>query len=162
MLLGKAWIHWYAYPQLFAFTFHFWERHGPSYMTALGYFHLLYTNAFGKGMNQLTWILSASCLNFWDEAWWFLLLRVFWTIVFIFIVIFAKFWPIYLPAFFTCLLNSVTFTELWTTSFIKSTGVSISDSVSHNGVQVLSIPKLLLACSQDWPCNLQTIVSWEA
>ena len=32
-------------------------------------------------------------------------------------------------------------------------GVACSDSVSHNWVQVLSIPVLLLACSQDWACN---------
>ena len=37
-----------------------------------------------------------------------------------------------------------------------------SDSVRHNRVQVLSIPVLLLACSQDWTCNLQMIVSLEA
>ena len=41
-------------------------------------------------------------------------------------------------------------------------GVACSDSVSHNRVQVLSIPVLLLACSQDWTCNLQMIVSLEA
>ena len=44
-------------------------------------------------------------------------------------------------------------------SFIESTGVACSDSVGHNQVQVLSIPILLLTCSQDWTCNLQTIVS---
>ena len=33
------------------------------------------------------------------------------------------------------------------------------DSVGHNRVQVLSIPVLLLACSEDWTCNLQMIVS---
>ena len=32
-------------------------------------------------------------------------------------------------------------------------GVTRSDSVSHNRVQVLSIPVLLLTCSQDWTCN---------
>ena len=32
-------------------------------------------------------------------------------------------------------------------------GVASSDSVSHNRVQVLSIPVLLLAWSQDWACN---------
>ena len=59
------------------------------------------------------------------------------------------------------------FVELWNlhgTSnyiFIESTGVACSDSVSHNQVQVLSIPLLLLACSQDWTCNLQLIVSLE-
>ena len=57
------------------------------------------------------------------------------------------------------------FVELWNlhgTSFIESTGVACSDSVSHKRVQVLSIPVLLLACSQDWTCNLQMIVSLEA
>ena len=48
------------------------------------------------------------------------------------------------------------------TSFIETTGVACSDSVSHNRVQVLSIPVLLLACSEDWICNLQMIVSLEA
>ena len=52
--------------------------------------------------------------------------------------------------------------ELRTTSFIESTEVACSDSSSHNRVQVLSIPVLFLACSQDWTCNLQMIVSWEA
>ena len=59
------------------------------------------------------------------------------------------------------LSNSETFMELRTTSFIESTGVACSDSVSHNQVQVLSIPVLLLACSQDWTCNLQMIVFLE-
>ena len=49
--------------------------------------------------------------------------------------------------------------ELRTMSFIESTGVVCSDSVSHNQVQVLSIPALLLACSQDWTYNLQMIAS---
>ena len=59
------------------------------------------------------------------------------------------------------LSNSGTFRKLQTTSFIESTGDACSDSVSHNRVQVLSIPVLLLACSQDWTCNLQMIVSLE-
>ena len=54
-----------------------------------------------------------------------------------------------------------TFMEFRTTSFIESTRVVCSDSVSHNRVQVLSIPVLLLACSQDWTCNVQMIVSFE-
>ena len=45
---------------------------------------------------------------------------------------------------------------------MESTGIAYSDSVSHNWVQVLSIPVLLLACRQDWTCNLQMIVSLEA
>ena len=90
------------------------------------------------------------------------IIKSFRTIVFIFIVISATFRPICPPAFFRCLSNSGTFTELRTTSFIESTGVACSDSISHNQVQVLSIPVLLLACSQDWTCNLQIIVSLEA
>ena len=66
------------------------------------------------------------------------------------------------PAFFRCLSNSGTYTELRTTSFIEHTEVTCSDSVSHNRVQVLSIPVLLLGCSQGWTCNLQMIVSLEA
>ena len=57
---------------------------------------------------------------------------------------------------------SGTFTELRTTSFIESTGIACSDSVSHNRVQVLSIPVLLLVCCQDWTCNLLMIVFLEA
>ena len=40
-----------------------------------------------------------------------------------------------------------------TQSFSESAEVACSDSVSHNRVQVLSIPVLLVACSQDWTCN---------
>ena len=81
------------------------------------------------------------------------IIKGFWTIVFIFIVISTTFPPIRPPTFFGCLSNSGTFTELRTTSFIESTGVICSDSVSHNRVQVLSIPVLWLACSQDWTCK---------
>ena len=101
------------------------------------------------------------CLNFLDEDWFFFIIKSFQTIVFIFIVISTMFRPICPPAFFRCLLNSGTFMELRTTSFIESTGVACSDSVSHKWVQVLSIPVLLLACSQDWTCNLQMTVSLE-
>ena len=38
-------------------------------------------------------------------------------------------------------------------------GVACSDSVSHNRVQVFSIPVVLLTWGQDWTCNLQMIVS---
>ena len=89
-------------------------------------------------------------------------IKGFQTIGFIFVVISLMFQPICPPAFFRCLSKSGTFTELRTTSFIESTGVACSDSVSHNRVQVLSIPVLLLACSEDWTCNLQMIVSLEA
>ena len=83
------------------------------------------------------------------------IIKGFRTIVFIFIVIFTM-----IPAFFWCLSNSGTYTEPRTSAFIESTGVACSDSVSHNRVQVLSIPVLLLACSQDWTFNLRMIVGY--
>ena len=84
------------------------------------------------------------------------IIKGFRAIVFIFIVISTTFRSICPPAF-RCLSNSGTFTELRTTSFIESTRVACSDSVSYNQVQVLSFPVLLLACSDDWTCNLQMI-----
>ena len=96
------------------------------------------------------------------HTFWIFIIKGFQTIVFIFIVISTTFRQICPPAFFRCLSNSGTFTELRTTSFIETTGVACSYSVSHNRVQVLSIPALLLACSVDWTCNLQMIVSLEA
>ena len=90
------------------------------------------------------------------------IIKGFRTIAFIVIIISITFRPIRPSAFFRCLSNLGTFTELRTTSFIDTTGVACSDSISHNRVQVLSIPVLLLACSQDWTCNLQMIVSLEA
>ena len=89
---------------------------------------------------------------------WFYVIKGFWTIVFIFIVIFTTFHPIYPLALFRCLSNS----ELWITSFIESMEIACSDSISHNWVQMLSIAVVLLACSQDWTCNLQMIVFLEA
>ena len=74
------------------------------------------------------------------------IIKGFQTIVFISIVIFTTFRPICPPAFFRCLTNSGTYAELRTTSFIESSGVACSDSVSQHRVQVLSIPVLLLAC----------------
>ena len=89
------------------------------------------------------------------------IIKGFRTIVFIFIVISTTFLPICPPVFFRCLSNSGIFTELWTTSFIESTRAACSDSVGHNRIQVLSIPVLLRASSQDWTCNLQMIDSSE-
>ena len=81
------------------------------------------------------------------KNWESFIIKGFRIIVFIFIVISTTFRPICPPASFRCLSNSGTFTEHRTTSFIESTGVVCSDSVSHNWVQVLSIPVLLLARS---------------
>ena len=77
------------------------------------------------------------------------IIKGFRTIVFIFIVFSLKFQPICPPAFFRCLPNSGTYTELRTMSFIESTGVTYSDSFSHKRGQVLRIRVLLLTCSQD-------------
>ena len=90
------------------------------------------------------------------------IIKDFLIIAFIFIVITTTFRPICPPAFFRCLSNLGTFMELQITSLIESTGIARSDSVSHNRVQVLSIPVLLLACSEDWTCYLQMIISLEA
>ena len=84
----------------------------------------------------------------------FLISKCFGLLSLFFIVISITFRLICPPTFFGCLSNSGTFTEHRTTSFIESTGVACSDSVSHNRVQVLSIPVLLLTCR----LNLQMIV----
>ena len=84
-----------------------------------------------------------------NHVYCFFIIKGFWTIVFIFIVISTKLQLICPPALFRCLSNSGTYMGLQTTFFIESTGVACSDSVSHNWVQVFSIPVLLLACSQD-------------
>ena len=57
------------------------------------------------------------------------IIKVFRTVFFIFIVISTMFRPICPPAFFRCLSNLGTFTELGTTSFIETTGVACSDSI---------------------------------
>ena len=100
--------------------------------------------------------------KFLRRSWEIFIIKAFRTFVFIFIIISTMFQQICPLAFFRCLSNSGTFTELRTTSFIESTGVACSDSVGHNRVQVLGIPVLLLVCSQDWTSNLQMIVSLEA
>ena len=75
------------------------------------------------------------CLNFWDAAWWFLSLRVF-KLLSSSLLLF--------PLHFGLLQVFVEVGNLHGTStFIESTGVACSDSVSHNRVQVLSIPVLI-------------------
>ena len=54
------------------------------------------------------------------------------------------------PAFFRCLSNLGTFMELRTMSFIETTGVVCSDSISHNQVQVLSIPWRFPSSTNTW------------
>ena len=114
------------------------------------------------GRNLKSNVSGFSCLNFWDEAWWFLSLRVFGLLSSSLLLFPQRFSRYVLLPSSGVWSNWGTFMELRTTSFIESMGVVCSDSVSHNRVQVLSIPVLLLACSQDWTCNLQLIVSFEA
>ena len=59
-------------------------------------------------------------------------------------------------------ISETKFNDFYPRSFSEFWRVACSDSISHNRVQVLSIPVLLLACTQDWTCNLQMIVSLEA
>ena len=78
-----------------------------------------------------------------------IIIKSFRIIVFMFTVISTTFRSICPPAFFRSLSNSGTLTELRTTYFIESMVVTCSDSLSHNQVQVPSIPVLLLAYIQD-------------
>ena len=85
--------------------------------------------------------------------------KVFRTIIFIFIAIFTMFWLMCSPNFFRCfLLNLGANMELQTTFFIYLQWLLAHASVNHNQLHVLNIPVLLLACCQDWTCNLQMIV----
>ena len=52
------------------------------------------------------------------------IIKSFWNIVFIFIVISTTFWLIYPPAYFRCLSTLGTYTELRTMSIIGSTGLA--------------------------------------
>ena len=94
------------------------------------------TKSFNPGWSLLFEFLRWSLMIFIGKS--------FWTIVLIFIVISTTFRPICPLAFFRCLSNSGSYTELQTTSFIESTGVTCSDSICHNWVQVFSNPVLLL------------------
>ena len=89
-------------------------------------------------------MLFFSHLNFWDEAWWFLSLRVFGLLSSSLLLFPQRFSQYVLQPFSDVCRTRETFTELQTTSFIESTGVACSDSVSHNRVQVLSIPEVLV------------------
>ena len=101
-------------------------------------------------------------LILWNEAWWFLSLRVFGLFSSSLLLFPQSFGPICPPDLLQAFveLGSQHGTSNYVLYWIH--GVTCSDSVSHNPVQVLSIPVLLLACSQDLTCNLQMIVSLEA
>ena len=139
------------------------------------YFKCIYMNNSSRSFLDISKLcnvnyISSMAFNSYSLQWsqffrWSMMifiLKGFRTIVFIFIIVSTTFRPICPPAFFRSLSNSGNCTEHRTTSFIESMGVACSDSVSHNRVQVLSIPVLLLVCSQDWTCNHLMIVSLEA
>ena len=86
-----------------------------------------------ESLKSKLWLVFKLCLTVY-------IIKGFRTTVFIFIVISTTFRSICPPTFFRCLSTSWTYTELRTTSFIESTGVTCSDSVCHNRVQVFSIP----------------------
>ena len=99
-----------------------------------------------------------SCLNFRE---WFLSLRVFGLLSSSLLLFPQRFGRYVLRA-----SSGVCRTRKPTWNFelrplLNPRRVACSDSVSHNRVQALSISVLLLACSQDWTCNLQMIVSFE-
>ena len=98
---------------------------------------------------SLELFVLTAILEYIDIFSWFLSLRVF-GLLSSSLLLFPQRFSRYIlwPSSGVCRTRG-TYTELGTTSFIESTGVTCSDSISHNRVQVLSIPVLLLACSQD-------------
>ena len=96
-----------------------------------------------KSFRTIVFIFSVISTTFLRWSLRIFIIKGFRTIVFIFVVTSTTFPPICPPAFFRCLSNTGTYTELQTTSFIESTGVACFDSI--NWVQVLRIPVLLLA-----------------
>ena len=87
------------------------------------------------------------------------IIKVFRIIVFIFIVISTTFRPICPPAFFRCLSNSETFTELRTTSFIETTWVACSDSVCR--VKPPTEFNMTKNCVYSIPCSCGKIYKGE-
>ena len=83
-----------------------------------------------------------------NEKKYFLIIKGFWTIVFVFIVISKVFRPICPPALFRLICRTQKPAQNFELrSLLNSMVVACSDSVSHNRVQVLNIPVLLLASS---------------
>ena len=102
------------------------------------------------------------CLNLWDEFWWFLSLRVC-GLLSSSLLLFPQRFGRYViqPSSGVCRTREPS-RNLELRPLLNPRGAACSDSVTHNWIQVLSIPILLLACSQDLTCNLQMIVSKEA
>ena len=77
-------------------------------------------------------IINLLILVVWIFRWSLMIfiIKAFWTIVFIVIVISPMFWPICPPAFVRFLSNSGTYTELRTTSFTEFSGVEQATPVN--------------------------------
>ena len=104
------------------------------------------------------YFIFLSCVNFWDEAWWFLSLTVFGLLsssLLLFPQCFGRY--VLRPSSSVCRTR-----ELRTTFLYWIHRGRLFWFRLHNRVQVLSIPVLLLASSQDWTLHLQMIVSLEA
>ena len=114
-------------------------------------------------IRPLAWLyIIISCLNFWDEACWFLSLRFFRLLSSSLLLFPQHFgWYVLRPSSGVCRTREPS-RNFKLRPLLKPKGVVCSDFISHNRVQVSSIPVLLLACSEDWTCNLQMIVSLEA
>ena len=117
----KTWCFWFNNsPRIFSIQYHkIWQN--TSFIVVI--FEIIFCSScvmfpfLNLKSKRLEVNYLFSYLNFWDEAWWFLSLRVFELLFFI--VIFTTFRPICHPAFFRCFLsNSGAYTELLTTSFI--------------------------------------------
>ena len=81
-----------------------------------------------------------SCLNFWDDAWWFLKFWIF-GLLSSFLLLYSQHFGRYVLRPFR--LFPVDLGSLHGTSNHGDRGF---DSVNHNQLQVLSIPILLLGC----------------
>ena len=117
-----------------------------------------------KGRVQIQNIIVFSCLNFWDEACWFLSLRFFRLLSSsLLLLLFPQRFGRYVlrPSSGVCRTRG-TFAELRTTSFIETTGVACSDSVCHNRVQVLIIPVYYSPVVRIEPATFRWLSSLEA
>ena len=103
-----------------------------------------------------------SCLNFWVEAWWFLSLRVF-KLLSSSLLIFPQRFGGYVLRPSSCVCRNRELSRNFELRpLLNPWGSSVLIPLAITGYKVLSIPVLLLACSQDWTCDLRMIVSLEA
>ena len=91
------------------------------------------------------------------------IIKGFRTIVFIFSVISTKFRPICPPAFFRCLSNSGTFTELRTTLFIESSKETIIWRLQvQSWLQASNNAGTLNTCTRSWLTTSEQVTSMDS